>query len=142
MKKQLRFFFILLFFLLFAYILRPSSDYMEKLMVVKGISLAAEYKKAVGEYLAEYKELPTGEDWQGISPEVRVNLDESAVEKITVGDDGPGTVTIYYSADKLADAPPAINNTRIILTPQVFSGKITWTCRGTMPEEYRPNACQ
>ena len=142
MKKQLRFFFILLFFLLFAYILRPSSDYMEKLFVVKGISLAADYKKAVSDYLADHRELPTGEDWIEMSPAVQVNLDESAVDRITVGDDGPGTVTIYYSTDKLADAPPAINNTRIILTPQVFSGKITWTCKGTMPEEYRPNACQ
>lgn len=141
MKKQLRFFFLLLFFLLFAYLLRPSSDHLDKLYVVKGITLAADYKKSVAEYLADNNGLPTSDDWQETGGSVDVDLSDSAVDRITVGDDGPGTVTIYYSASRLAAAPPAIDNTRIVLTPQVMGGEITWTCSGTMPEEFLPTAC-
>lgn len=142
MKKQLRFFFFLLFVVLFAYLLRPSSEHLDKLYVVRGVSLATDYKKAVSNYLLDNKTLPGREDWETMAGSVHVDLAESAVDRITVGDDGPGTVTIYYDSSRLADAPPAINNTRVVLTPQVFGDSITWTCRGTMPQEYLPNACQ
>lgn len=142
MKKQLRFFFVLLFVLLFAYLLRPSSEHLDKLYVVKGITLATEHKKAVSNYLLDNKTLPTDKDWEAMADRVRVNLAESAVDRITVGDNGPGTVTIYYDSSKLAGAPLAINNTRVVLTPQVFGDSITWTCSGTVPEDYLPNACR
>ena len=144
MKTQLKFFFTLLFFLLFAYLLRPSHQHLDKLFVVKGISLAAVYKQAVSNYLDKYKKLPDDNDFitDPLFQNIRVNLDNTAVERISVGENGPGTITVHYNSKQVENAPQAIDDQEIILSPNVFGDRITWQCRGTMDKEYLPVACQ
>jgi hypothetical protein len=72
---------------------------------------------------------------------IKVDFEKTAVESITVGEDGPGTVTVHFSTNNIESAPPAINNTRIILSPVISDGELIWSCKGAMPEGLLPPAC-
>jgi hypothetical protein len=141
MKKQLNFLFIILFIIIFAYLLSPDKEYTDRIWVLKGVALAAPYRAAVNEYWQKKQALPGIDDLELEKILVQVNLDLTAVEFIAVGEDGPGTVTVHYSTKDKNSAPAIINNTKIILTPHLSAGKLSWSCKGTMPDIMIPQAC-
>ncbi len=142
MKKQLNFLLVILFIIIIAWLLRPSDEITHKLWVVKGITLTGPYRAAIMEYWQNSQQLPESIDDLALEKIlVKVDFEKTAVESITVGEDGPGTITVHFSTANVENAPPAINNTRIILSPVISDGGLIWSCKGAMPEELLPPAC-
>ena len=115
---------------------------MDKMSVVKGITLAADFKTWVSQYYRKNRKLPDSSSWTESGTSINPDFSETAISMITVGDNGPGTVTIYFRATAEDPYPVDIDGTWIVLTPDIFSNKIEWRCGGTVPEIYKPNACQ
>ena len=105
MKRQLNFLFIILLVIIFAYLLAPDKEYTDRIWVLKGISVAAPYRAAVNEYWQKKQELPDTGDLELEKIRVRVDLEKTAVDYITVGRDGPGSVTVHYSTKNKKSAP-------------------------------------
>jgi hypothetical protein len=142
MKKQLNFLFVILFIIIVAWLLRPSDEITHKLWVVKGITLTEPYRAAIMEFWQNTQQLPESIDDLTLEKIlIKVDFEKTAVESITVGEDGPGTVTVHFSTNNIESAPPAINNTRIILSPVISDGELIWNCKGAMPEGLLPPAC-
>ena len=142
MKRQLNFLFIILFVIIFAYLLAPDKEYTDRIWVLKGISVAAPYRAAVNEYWQKKQELPDADDLELEKIRVRVNLEKTAVDSITVGKDGPGSVTVHYSTKNVKSAPAELNNTSIILAPNPALNKLVWTCKASMPDAMIPQVCK
>jgi len=142
MKRQLNFLFIILFVIIFAYLLAPDKEYTDRIWVLKGISVAAPYRAAVNEYWQKKQELPEPGDLELEKMRVQVDFEKTAVDSITIGKDGPGSVTVYYSTKNMNSAPVELNNTRIILKPGPAINKLVWSCEGTMPEAMIPKVCK
>jgi len=142
MKRQLNFLFIILFIIMLAYLLAPDKEYTDRIRVLKGIAVAAPYRAAVNEYWRIKQVLPEPGDLELEKIRVRVNLEKTAVDSITVGKDRPGSVTVFYSTKNLESAPAGLNNTRIILTPVPVTNKLVWSCKGTMPDAIIPQICK
>ena len=143
MKKQLNFLFVILIIIVLAYLLRPSDELTHRLWVVKGITLTAPYRAAIMEYWQNTQQLPESMDDLTLGKIlVKVDFEKTAVESIVIGNDGPGTITVYFSATTSENAPPAINNTKIVLTPVLMDEGFVWSCQGTMPQELLPAPCR
>ena len=143
MKKQLNFMFFILFIVILAWLLSPSKSTREKLWVLKGISLAQPYKAAVAEYVSRKQTFPEGNDLEEEKIRVKVSFDRTAVESILVGEDGPGVISIHYSASRANAAPQEIDNAVIYLTPFLSEDRIRWTCTAAeMPKELTPAVCR
>lgn len=143
MKKQLNFLFVILIIIVLAYLLRPSDELTHRLWVVKGITLTGPYRAAIKEYWQNTQQLP--ESMDDLAREkilVKVEFAKTAVESIMVGENGPGTITVYFSTDNTENAPTAINKTKITLTPSLMDEGFTWNCKGTMPPELLPVPCK
>ena len=82
----------------------------DKLWVLKGISLAQPYKAAVAEYVSRTQAFPGKDDLAKERITVKVGFDRTAVDSITVGEDGPGVISIHFSANRTDGAPPDIDN--------------------------------
>jgi hypothetical protein len=142
MKKQFNFLLVILIIIVLAYLLRPPDEMTHRLWVVKGITLTEPYRAAVMEYWQNTQQLPVSIDDLGLEKIlVRVDFDKTAVASITVGENGPGTVTVHYSTAHAEKAPPAIHNTRIILVPVLMDEGFAWGCKGTLPRELLPVPC-
>jgi type IV pilus assembly protein PilA len=143
MKKGLNLLIIIGLILFVSFALFPSKiDYTDQAKVLQGLSLAISYKKAVGEYWKDKGELPNGEDWSKIENKVTVDLDKSLVESIHVGQDGPGTIAVYYTSGKDQAAPAGITGKKIVLTPKVQDNQLVWSCKGTIPAQLLPVRCR
>ena len=143
MKKGLNLLIIIGLILFVSFALVPSKiDYTDQAKILQGLSLAVSYRKAVGEYWKEKGELPNGDDWSRNGNKVAVDLGKSLVESIHVGQDGPGTITVYYTNAKDQAAPADIAGKKIILIPEVQDNQLVWSCKGTMPEQYLPVRCR
>lgn len=142
MKKTLNFLFIMLFIIVIAYLFSPDKEYKNKLWTLKGISLAQPYKAAVIEYVQKTNALPGAGDLEHEKIHVQVDLNSSPVKTITVGENGPGTVTVHYSTAGIESAPAELDNSTIILTPDLTENKLMWSCRGEMPSAFIPRNCK
>jgi hypothetical protein len=143
MKKGLNLLIIIGLILFVSFALFPSKiDYTDKAKVLQGLSLAVSYKKAVGEYWKDKGKLPNSEDWNKIGNKVAVDFGKSLVESIHVGQDGPGTITVYYTNAKDKAAPADLTGKKIILTPEAQDNQLIWSCKGTIPTQYLPVRCR
>jgi type IV pilus assembly protein PilA len=143
MKKGLNLLIIIGLILFISFALFPSKiDYTDQAKVLQGLSLAASYKEAVGEFWKDKGELPNGDDWNRNGNKVAVDLGKSLVESIHVGQDGPGTISVYYTNAKDQAAPADITGKKIVLTPEVQDNQLVWSCKGTIPAQYLPARCR
>ena len=142
MKRQLNFLFIILFVIVFAYLLAPDREYTDRIWVLKGITVTAPYRAAINEYWGIKQVLPGTGDLELEKILVRADIEKTAVNSITVGKDGPGSITIHYSAKNMNSVPAELNNTRIILVPKPVADKLVWSCKGTMPVSMIPKICK
>lgn len=142
MKKTLNFLFVVLFIIVFAYLFIPDKQYTNKLWAVKGISLAQPYKAAVIEYVMKTRSLPGPGDLEHAKIQVKVNFNNTPVKNITIGERGPGTVTVYFFDSGIESAPAEINNRTITLVPSLIENKLSWSCASTLPVEFVPRACK
>ena len=143
MKKGLNYIIIigLLFFIGFT--LFPAKlDYTDRTKVIQGLSMGAKYKEAVGEYWKDKGALPGAEEWAKYDKKIVIESGKSLVDSIHIGEDGPGTISIYYTNTRDQGAPADIAGTRIVLTPEVKDRKLVWSCKGTLPSQYLPVPCR
>lgn len=142
MIRQLNFLFIILVVIVFAYLLAPDKEYTNRIWVQKGISVTAPYRAAVEEYWRKKQVLPGTGDLELEKILVRADIEKTAVDSITVGKNGPGSITVHYSVKNHKSVPEELNNTEIILVPVPTVDKLVWACKGTMPDSMIPQVCK
>lgn len=131
----------LILFVCFAFL--PSKlDYTDRAKVLHGLSFAVAYKEAVGKYWKDKGVLPAAEEWNKDGIKVAVELGKSIVESIHVGQDGPGTISIFYTNAKDKSVPDELAGTKIVLTPKIRDKQLVWGCKGTLPAQYLPVPCR
>jgi len=134
---------IIALILIWKFVLSPSQlDFSNRTKVLHGISLTADHKKAVNEYWKEKGSLPDAKGWQEAGIKVTVDFGKSLVQSINVGEDGPGTISVYYTNSRNPDIPATVNGKRIILTPTMQGDKLDWNCKGTIPVDLLPAPCR
>lgn len=121
---------------------KKKVDLTDPAKVLQGLSHAIKYKSAVRDYWKEKKVLPDAELWQKQDKKVESDYSKSLVEKIEIGVDAPGSVTVSFMNKENIKLDKNINGTSIILIPQVTGERLTWSCSGTMPQEYMPKKCK
>ena len=109
--------------------------------VLQGLSSALSYKTAVIRYWTEKNALPGNTDWVSYNPGVKVDLSQTIVKSIEVGVDGPGVVSVHYSARPGLESPAAIDGKKINLIPGVLNGRLDWSCKGTLEPGLMPKNC-
>ncbi len=109
--------------------------------VLQGLSSALAYKTAVRKYWEENRTLPSAEDWDKQKQKVLVDLTKSIVESIQVGEDGPGVISVLYTASQDLESSAEIDGEKINLIPTPQGEKLKWTCLGTLPLKLLPKRC-
>lgn len=141
MKGSLVFLTLVILFLGWKFVLSPGQlDFTDRAKVLQGLSLALDHKEAVRDYWKVNDALPDAQDWDDQS--VSVDISQSIVGSIRVGEHGPGSISVYYAAKPEFEIPEAVTGTRIDLVPEFRDGEQVWHCEGTVPEDYLPNKCR
>ena len=109
--------------------------------VLQGLTHGIKYKSAVLAYWQERKKLPDAETWQKQDKQIESDLSKSLIDKIEIGVDAPGSVTFTFRNKETIQVEKDINGTKIILIPKTKGERLSWTCSGTMPQEYMPKKC-
>lgn len=110
--------------------------------VLQSLSQAMRYKLAVIKYWKEKKSLPDAETWEKEAEKIEVDTSKSLVKSIEVGVDAPGAITVYFKNKETIKLEKNIEDTKIVLTPEVKGERLIWSCHGTMVKEYLPAKCQ
>jgi len=128
-------------FLIWTFVINPKKvELTDPVRVLQGVSLARPFKAAVAEYYQKHHKLPTSEDWRAMTA-IAVDLSQSAVRSIKVGEETPGVIEIrYYGAPGLKN-PVALEGQVIRLIPEIMNNQIAWTCFGTLSSELLPRGC-
>lgn len=109
--------------------------------VLQGLSSAIAYKTAIAKYRERNGALPGYEDWINQSPETSVDLSQTIVSAIEVSKDGPGVISVFYTARPGLESPEQINGKKINLIPAFQNGQLDWTCKGTLDAKFLPKNC-
>lgn len=109
--------------------------------VLQGLSTALPYKTAIADYWKKNGVLPAEADWQKSGTAITPDLSQTIVESIHVGVDGPGVISVHYTARPGLEAPERIAGKKINLIPAVITSRIEWTCKGTLEPELLPRNC-
>ena len=109
--------------------------------VLQGLSSAITYRTAIGKYWTAKSTLPSNEDWVNEKPGVVVDLTQTIVKSIQVGQDGPGVISVFYTTKPGLESPAEIEGEKINLIPNAQDGKLIWTCFGTLPVNLLPRRC-
>ena len=117
-------------------------DLTDPAKVLQGLTHAIKYKRAVLDYWKENKVLPDAEVWAKDGKKVESDISKSLVEKIEIGIDGPGSVSVTFVNKETIKLEKNIDGTKIILTPEAKGERLIWSCIGTMPQEYMPKKCK
>jgi hypothetical protein len=134
---------IIALILFWKFVLSPSKlDFSNRTKVLHGVSLAVDHKKAVNKYWKEKGSLPDAKGWQEAGMKVTVDLGNSLVQSINVGEDGPGTISVIYTNSRNLDIPATVNGKKMILTPTIQGDKLVWSCKGTIPVDLLPAPCR
>ena len=143
MSKTLVITIILGLILTWKFVLFPEKlEFTDKMKVLKGLILAKSYKEAVGKYWQEKKIFPTEEQWASDGPKVDVDLGNSIVSAIKVGEKAPGIITIYYSNALDQNLAQEISDKSLSWTPYIYNGVLEWSCKGNVPVEFLPRPCR
>ncbi len=143
MNRRLIILILLALVLVWNFVLFPSKiEFSDRARVLQGISLARPYKEAIANYWKSKSEFPGKEDWQSeslISIEV---LDKSLLESIIVGEEAPGSISVYFTRSRDPNAPENIEGKKVVLTPFAVDAELSWRCTSTLPEDLLPLACR
>lgn len=110
--------------------------------VLQSLSQAMRYKLAVIKYWKEKKSLPDAETWEKEAEKIEVDTSKSLVKSIKIGVDAPGAITVYFKNKETIKLEKNIEDTKIVLMPEVKGERLIWSCHGTMVKEYLPAKCQ
>ncbi len=121
---------------------KKKVELTDPVKVLQGLSHAIKYKAAVRSYWKENQVLPDAELWAKQGKKIESDISKSLVEKIEIGVDAPGSVTVYFINKENVTLEKNIDGTKIILIPEPKVEKLSWSCIGTMPQEYMPKKCK
>jgi type IV pilus assembly protein PilA len=119
--------------ILAAVALPAYRDYTVRAKVSELILAASSAKNLVAEAV----------NTNGVMPENASLIPESQATKYVAGvaynkvNDNQGTITVTATA-----AETAIQNATIVLTGNVSSGQVVWSCAGSVDAKYRPTSCK
>jgi len=114
----------------------------DRAKVLQGISLTKPYKEAIAAYWQSESQFPTKEDWKSGKLALAETLEKSLVETIIVGEETPGSISVYFTSRKVPNAPAGIEGKKVVFTPFAQEGKVTWRCKGTLAEDLLPVPCR
>lgn len=141
MKGSMVFLVLVILVLCWEFVLSPGElEFTDRAKVLQGLSLARDYKQAVGEYWKANGVLPDAKDWR--EGGVTADISQSIVESIRVGADAPGVISVHYTDKPEIDVHRTIVGTWIRLVPEVRNDELVWYCEGTVPEDYLPGKCR
>lgn len=141
MKGSLVFLILVILFLGWKFVLSPGKlEFTDRAKVLQGLSLALDHKEAVRDYWKANGVLPGARDWNDNT--AAVDISQSIVGSIRVGETGPGVISVHYAAKPEFEIPDTITGTRIDLVPVTRDDDLVWQCEGTVPEDYLPNRCR
>ncbi len=109
--------------------------------VLQGLSTALPYKTAIADYWSQKRVLPDQAAWKTSGPAINPDLSQTVVASIDVGVDGPGVITVHYTARPGLEAPERIAGKTIKLIPATDNASIVWTCKGTLEPALLPRNC-
>jgi hypothetical protein len=109
--------------------------------VLQGLSTVLPYKAAIADYWKQNGVLPGQAEWQTSGPAINPELSQTIVTSIDVGVDGPGVITVHYTARPGLEAPERIAGKTIKLIPAINNASIVWTCKGTLETALLPRNC-
>lgn len=121
---------------------KKKVDLTDPAKVLQGLSQSLKYKSAIIKYWKEKKTLPDAEIWAKEIKGISVDTSKSLVKLIEVGVDAPGAITVYFTNKETIPLEKDIEDTKIILIPEVKGERLVWSCRGTMHQAYMPKKCQ
>ena len=121
---------------------KKKVDLTDPAKVLQGLSHAIKYKSAVLAYWKEKKVLPDAEVWAKQGIKVESDISKTLVEKIEIGVDAPGSVTVSFMNKEHIKLEKNIDGTKIILIPEPKGERLLWSCIGTMPQEVMPKKCK
>ena len=129
--------------LVWTFVLFPSKiELTDRTKVLQGVFLAKPYKEAIAGYWKSNAQFPAKEDWDTGGLVSAEKLEKSLVESIIVGEEAPGSISVYFTSSKVPNAPTGIEGKKVILTPSVKNEVVSWTCKGTLKENLLPVPCR
>ncbi len=129
--------------LVWKFVLFPSKfELTDRVKVLQGVSLAKPYKEAIAGYWKSKAQFPAKEDWNTDGLVSSEKLNKSLVDTIIVGEEAPGSISVYFTSSRDPDVSTDIEGKRIVLTPSVHEGVVSWTCNGTIAEDLLPGPCR
>ena len=143
MKKTLAVLTIAILVLGWNFMFSPDKkiELTDQAKVLQGLAQAIKYKLAVNQYWEKTGKLPDAEAWQKLSDKPWVDMSQSLVTAIRVAEQGPGTITVYFSNKDVINVAADINGQTITLKPYIINQRIDWSCQGDMNRELMPDAC-
>ena len=142
MKKKLPLLILVIIVLCWNFVFTEKTvGLTDQAKVLQGLSMAISFKAAVGNYWDKNKTLPSNVDWNNENPGVVVDLSQTIVNSIQVGEDGPGVISVLYGARPGLESPTEIDGKKINLIPGVQDGRLIWACEGTITTNLLPKNC-
>ncbi len=143
MNRRLVILILLTLVLVWNFVLFPSKiEFSDRTKVLQGLSFAKPYKDAIADYWKAKGQFPVQGELKSetlVSDEI---LDESLVESIIVGEEVPGSISIYFTKRKDSSVLVDIEGKKLVLTPSIEAGELKWKCKGTLAVDLLPAACQ
>jgi pilin len=126
----------------FVFTTDKKIELTDQAKVLQGLSQSLKYKVEVIKYWKEKKSLPDAETWAKEGKKIEVDISKSLVKSIEVGIDAPGAITVFFKNKETIPLAKNIEDTKIVLLPEVKGERLLWSCSGTMVKEYLPAKCQ
>ena len=86
--------------------------------------------------------MPTAQDWQQFNHQVDVDISKSLVDRIGVGEEAAGAISVYFVNKPHIQVAANINGSKIVLKPIIINDKFDWVCSGTLEAALLPKPCQ
>ncbi len=143
MNRRLVILILLTLVLVWNFVLFPTKiEFSDRTRVLQGLSFAKPYKDAIADYWKAKGQFPVQGELKSeklISDEI---LDKSLVESIIVGEEAPGSISIYYTKRKDSSVLVDIEGKKLVIMPSTKAGELKWKCKGTLAVDLLPAACQ
>jgi type IV pilus assembly protein PilA len=112
------------------------QDYLIRMQVTEGLSLASGAKGAVWDFVSNTGRLPKSNASAGLAKSTSITGDYvSSVDLAPAG-----KITVAFHAPR---ANSNIENSTLVISAITQAGSITWTCNsGTVADKYLPAICR
>ncbi len=143
MKTRLVLMILIALVLFWKFVLFPSKlDLSDRAKILQGLSLTKAYKEAMTKAWEAKGKFPGAEDWTSENLVAADILEKSLVDSIVIGQEEPGSISVYYTHRRDPDVVADVEGKMIVLTPFIQEGAVRWKCKGTLADDLLPKACR